>query len=106
MQKDLHIPTLTVIETLRYCCQLRMPKGTSSIDIENRVEYLLSATGLEKVKDSLVGDQEIRGISGGQAKRLTIAVEIVSLPDLIFLGSLDPILLNSFVFIYSIDIFR
>ena len=41
--------------------------------------------GLEHVKESRIGDSMTKGISGGQLKRLSIAVEIVSLPSLIFL---------------------
>ena len=41
--------------------------------------------GLDGILGSRVGGQLIRGISGGQMKRLSIAVEIISLPELIFL---------------------
>ena len=41
--------------------------------------------GLTAVKDTIVGDETHRGISGGQLKRLSIGVEIINLPDLIFL---------------------
>lgn len=41
--------------------------------------------GLIHIRSSLIGDAMHRGISGGQLKRLSIAVDIVSLPPLIFL---------------------
>lgn len=41
---------------------------------------------MQHIKDSIVGDGMHKGISGGQLKRLSIAVEIVPLPRLIFLG--------------------
>ena len=85
LQDDVHIPVLTVEETLRYAGWTRMQEGTTSAQIEARVRELLEIMGLDHVKDSIVGDANTKGISGGQLKRLSIAVEIVSLPNLIFL---------------------
>lgn len=85
LQDDVHIATLTVAETIRYAAWTRMPEGTSEIQREARVKFLLDIVGLSHVKDSLVGDPMHKGISGGQLKRLSIAVEIVALPSLIFL---------------------
>jgi ABC-type multidrug transport system ATPase subunit len=42
------------------------------------VEEIIEVLGLEKCRDSVIGDQEIRGVSGGQRKRVSIAVELVS----------------------------
>jgi ABC-type multidrug transport system ATPase subunit len=58
--------------------------------------------GLAEVADTVVGDEHVRGISGGQAKRLSIGVEVVGFPDLIFLdGSsyilIISILINSYI---------
>lgn len=85
LQDDLHIPTLTVRETIYFaaCCKLR--EGTSKEAINQRVQELLEITGLHVVQDTIVGDPSRKGISGGQLKRLSIAVEIVSLPKTIFL---------------------
>eukprot|EP01039_Chlorochromonas_danica_P004846 gene4846-5314_t len=85
LQDDLHIPTLTVRETVLFSAQVRLPEGTSLDVIEQRVNMLLDLMGLNSIQHSYVGGQKIRGISGGQMKRLSIAVEIVSLPDCIFL---------------------
>lgn len=54
--------------------------------MQQRVDQLLEMMSMSHVKDSIVGDGMHKGISGGQLKRLSIAVEIVSLPRLIFLG--------------------
>lgn len=54
--------------------------------MQHRVDHLLEMMGLSHVKDRIVGDGMMKGISGGQLKRLSIAVEIVSMPRLIFLG--------------------
>jgi ABC-type multidrug transport system ATPase subunit/ABC-type multidrug transport system permease subunit len=85
LQDDLHYGTLTVRETIYYSACFKLPEGTSKAEIEQRVDELLRLMGLSHVQDSLVGDQTHKGISGGQMKRLSIAVEIVSMPDLIFL---------------------
>jgi ATP-binding cassette, subfamily G (WHITE), member 2 len=85
LQDDLHIATLTVAETIRFAAWTRMPEGTSEEQREKRVELLLGMMTLQHVRNSRVGDAMTKGISGGELKRLSIAVEIVSLPGLIFL---------------------
>jgi ABC-type multidrug transport system ATPase subunit len=85
MQDNIHIGTLTVGETLMYAAQLRLSEKTSIKKKQERVNKIATVLGLNSLLDSKVGDVNIRGISGGQLKRLSIAVEIVHLPDLIFL---------------------
>lgn len=85
MQDNVHIGVLTVRESLRYAAQLRLKETMTADAKEKRVQKILDMLGLDAVGDSIVGDENVRGISGGQLKRLSIAVEIVSLPDLIFL---------------------
>jgi ATP-binding cassette subfamily G (WHITE) protein 2 (SNQ2) len=90
LQDQVLIPTLTVEETIRYSAWTKLPEGTTREDIQKRTELLLAIMGLEHVRNSRVGDAMIKGISGGQAKRLSIAVEIVSLPRLSFLTNRRP----------------
>ena len=52
---------------------------------DERVQQIIDMLGLSRVSETLIGNSSIRGVSGGQLKRVSIAVEIVSLPDLIFL---------------------
>jgi ABC-type multidrug transport system ATPase subunit/ABC-type multidrug transport system permease subunit len=85
LQDDVHISTLTVEETIRYAARTKLPEGTTKREIEKRVDLLLQMMSLSHVKDSRVGDPMTKGISGGQLKRLSIAVEIVALPRVIFL---------------------
>jgi len=85
LQDDLHIATLTVAETVRFAAWTRMPEGSGEELRERRVDLLLGMMSLQHVRDSRVGDALNKGISGGELKRLSIAVEIVSLPGLIFL---------------------
>lgn len=85
LQDDLHFATLTVRETIYYSACFKLPEGTSQEIINHRVDELLNLMGLSHVAHSMVGDATHKGISGGQMKRLSIAVEIVHLPELIFL---------------------
>lgn len=62
-----------------------MPHDASQAERENRVAFLLEEMGLTKFKDTLIGNDAIPGVSGGQKKRVSIAVEIMSSPSFIFL---------------------
>jgi ABC-type multidrug transport system ATPase subunit len=55
--------------------------------------------GLNEVSETLVGDSMHKGISGGQLKRLSIAVEIIALPALIFL---DEVSFHILYYVYSL----
>lgn len=81
----MHIGCFTVRETLHYASLLRVREGARPAERAKRVEDVMMMLGLEGVADVLVGDALTKGISGGQARRLTIGVEIINLPDLIFL---------------------
>lgn len=49
------------------------------------IAEVLSLLGLEEIKDSLIGDEDVRGISGGQRKRVNIGIELVADPSVLFL---------------------
>ncbi|KAJ1384095.1 P-loop containing nucleoside triphosphate hydrolase [Sesbania bispinosa] len=68
-QEDNLLPLLTVKETLLFSAKFRLKEMTSK-DRELRVESLMQELGLVHVADSFVGDEENRGISGGERKRL------------------------------------
>lgn len=85
LQDDLHVGQLTVSESLLFAARVKLPEGTSMDAVKERVQSLLDITGLSVVEHSIVGDSTHKGISGGQLKRLSIAVEIVAEPRLIFL---------------------
>lgn len=80
MQEDALFPTSTPRESIMMAAKLRkVPKP------EEAVETVLTSLGLQKCADTLCGSHMIRGISGGEKKRTSIAVEIVSNPKLLFL---------------------
>jgi len=85
MQDNVHIGVLTVRETLWFATQLRMDRKIPENKKQARVQKVMDMLGLAEVADTIVGTHKRRGISGGQLKRLTIGVEIIRLPDMIFM---------------------
>lgn len=68
-QADHLIPTLTVLECVRYSALLRLPKGTKTEEIQHQVESTLDELGIRHVAESQVGGSGmIRGISGGERR--------------------------------------
>lgn len=84
-QDDVHIPNLTVEETLYFAARLRLGDEYTDNERRLRISAVSDLLGLNTCLVSMVGDAGIRGISGGQLKRLSIAVEIMNMPSLIFL---------------------
>ena len=66
-----HSPVLTVGETFTFAAQCTSDGQSTNEDIEGRVNSMLEALGLAHVKDTVVGDENIRGVSGGQKRRVT-----------------------------------
>lgn len=50
-----------------------------------RVDHIIQELGLKKVENSYIGNEFIRGVSGGERKRVNVGVELVTDPSLIFL---------------------
>ena len=78
-----HATLLTVEETLRYawqCTDNTASYCSTEIDKEcgDEVARMLSILGLDNCKDTLVGDESIRGISGGEKRRLTLGEMLIS----------------------------
>ncbi|KAI0703005.1 pleiotropic drug resistance ABC transporter [Cytidiella melzeri] len=77
-EDDVHFPTLTVGETLRFASKTRAPRnrvdGHKRKDYEKMlVDVLMSVFGLRDQKNTKVGDAWVRGVSGGQKKRVSLA---------------------------------
>nr|QSQ68560.1 hypothetical protein PY_004897 [Puya raimondii] len=83
-QEDNLLPLLTVKETLMFSAKFRL-RGASSREREERVTALMQELGLEHVAQSYVGDEENRGISGGERKRVSIAVDVIHDPPILLL---------------------
>ncbi|KAJ8770934.1 hypothetical protein K2173_022106 [Erythroxylum novogranatense] len=83
-QEDNLLPLLTVKETLMFSALFRL-KNMSLKEKEERVESLIQDLGLVHVADSFVGDEENRGISGGEKKRVSIGVDMIHDPPILLL---------------------
>ncbi|KAG7340164.1 FHA modulated ABC efflux pump ATPase/integral membrane protein [Nitzschia inconspicua] len=78
-------PHMTVRETLAFRVELKLGSLISKKAQAQRVQELIEEMNLDKVADTVVGDAKVRGISGGERRRLAIACELVSSPSLVFL---------------------
>ncbi|MBA3766744.1 MAG: ABC transporter ATP-binding protein/permease, partial [Acidobacteria bacterium] len=88
-QEDIVHRELTVYRTLYYVARLRLSRDVSDLEIDQIVNEVMDVTGLAERRDLPVGQ-----LSGGQRKRVSIAVELVTKPSIIFLdeptSGLDP----------------
>ncbi|KAI9477046.1 ABC-2 type transporter-domain-containing protein [Coemansia mojavensis] len=85
-QLDVHAPLVTVRELLRFSAYLRRPASVSKREKEDYVERVIYLLGMTDIANCLVGDPESsEGISLEERKRLTIGVELVSKPKILFL---------------------
>ncbi|XP_023541127.1 ABC transporter G family member 7 [Cucurbita pepo subsp. pepo] len=83
-QEDLFFSQLTVRETLKLAAELQLTKISSEEEKEEYVNSLLLKLGLVNCAESFVGDTRIRGISGGEKKRLSLGCELIASPSIIF----------------------
>ncbi|XP_019170118.1 PREDICTED: ABC transporter G family member 11-like [Ipomoea nil] len=84
-QDDNLIGTLTVRETISYSAQLRLPDRMPRTEKRALVESTIIEMGLQNCADTVIGNWHLRGISGGEKRRVSIAVEILMRPRLLFL---------------------
>lgn len=88
-QKDIIHMELSVFQALDYAAQLRMPADTTLAERRNRVEEVMKDLDLAHRKDT-----QISRLSGGQQKRVSIGVELLTKPGFFFLdeptSGLDP----------------
>lgn len=84
-QDDIVHPELTVWEAVRYSAKFRLPPDYSEEEIDRRVTTTLQQLGLEAVAHLQIGRPEKKILSGGQRKRVNIAMELVTDPVIMFL---------------------
>lgn len=82
---DALLPSLTVRETLRFAAGLRLPAFMSTTEKDARAEEVLMKMGLKECADNLIGNELVKGISGGEKRRVTIAVQILTDPKVLLL---------------------
>ena len=84
-QDDVIHRELTVFEALWYSARLRLPPDYDDHEIEQRIKQVIAQLGLEGTENVLIGSPEKKGISGGQRKRVNLAMELLTDPKVLFL---------------------
>ncbi|KAL8250774.1 hypothetical protein R6Q59_034467 [Mikania micrantha] len=84
-QDDVLYPHLTVRETLIFCALLRLPKSLSRREKTAVADSVIAELGLTKCQNTIIGNTFIRGVSGGERKRVSIAHEMLVNPSLLIL---------------------
>ncbi|KIV99856.1 uncharacterized protein PV09_08524 [Verruconis gallopava] len=94
-------PSLTVRETLRFAAEMRLPSWMTSHEKTSRAETIMLKLGLKDCADTQIGSEipPVKGISGGEKRRTTIATQILTNPRIILLdeptSGLDAFTANS-----------
>ncbi|GJM93381.1 hypothetical protein PR202_ga09931 [Eleusine coracana subsp. coracana] len=85
MQDDRLFPMLTVYETLMFAADFRLGSTVSASDKKLRVENLIEQLGLTSSRNTYIGDEGTRGVSGGACRHVSIDIDIIHGPALLFL---------------------
>lgn len=84
-QDDIIHRDLTVGQALYFTAKLRLPPDTTESEIQSRIARVVKQLGLEGTEHVLIGSPERKGISGGQRKRVNLAMELLTDPSVLFL---------------------
>lgn len=84
-QDDALYPQLTVKDTLVYTALLRLPNSLTRQEKIKQAEAVVTELGLDRCKDTIIGGPFVRGVSGGERKRVSIGQEILINPSLLYL---------------------
>jgi ABC-type multidrug transport system ATPase subunit len=90
-QDDLLLSNLTVEENLYFAARLKTPEDTSDAAVRSVVEETMAELGLTHIRESLVGNAlggSVRGISGGERKRVAVGAELVVRPACLLLDEI------------------
>ncbi|XP_027346986.1 ABC transporter G family member 11-like [Abrus precatorius] len=84
-QDDTLLTTLTVGEAVHYSAQLQLPDTMSKKEKKERADFTIREMGLQDAINTRIGGWGCKGISGGQMRRVSICIEILTRPKLLFL---------------------
>uniref|UniRef100_A0A8K9WN91 ABC transporter domain-containing protein n=1 Tax=Oncorhynchus mykiss TaxID=8022 RepID=A0A8K9WN91_ONCMY len=86
VQDDILMGTLSVRENLLFSVNLRLdPRHYSAADKQQRVDSIIDDLGLQDCAHTKIGTEFLRGVSGGERKRCSIGMELITSPRLLFL---------------------
>ncbi|XP_038973628.1 ABC transporter G family member STR-like [Phoenix dactylifera] len=85
MQDDQLFPALTVFETFMFAAEVRLSPSISKSEKKRRVWELIDQLGLQTAAHTSIGDEGRRGVSGGERRRVSIGMDIIHKPSLLFL---------------------
>jgi ABC-type multidrug transport system ATPase subunit len=74
---------MTALESFWFTANLKLSMSMS--EKQKRINTLIKDLGLNKCKDTKIGTALVRGVSGGERKRVSIGVELLTDPSLLFL---------------------
>lgn len=77
--------TLTIREAIYYSAELLLPDSMSKSQKRERAEKVIMEMGLKDAMDTRIGGRNSKGISGGQRRRVSICIEILTRSKLLFL---------------------
>ncbi|KAG8048142.1 hypothetical protein GUJ93_ZPchr0008g14061, partial [Zizania palustris] len=84
-QTDIHSPNLPIYESLQYAAWLRLPSHFKSCERDMYIEEVMDLVELTGLMNTMVGFPGATGLTAEQRKRLTIAVELLAGPSIIFM---------------------
>ncbi|XP_026391527.1 ABC transporter G family member 11-like isoform X1 [Papaver somniferum] len=84
-QDDTLTTTLTVKEAVYYSALLQLPDSMTASEKKERAEKTIKEMGLHEARNTRIGGWNIKGLSGGQKRRVSICIEILTRPKLLFL---------------------
>ncbi|KAH7511837.1 hypothetical protein FEM48_Zijuj12G0024800 [Ziziphus jujuba var. spinosa] len=84
-QEDIFLGTLTVREIITYSAHLRLPTKMTKVEKNEIIENTISKMGLQDCAETKIGNWHLRGISTGEKRRLSICLEILTQPHVLFL---------------------
>lgn len=85
IQQDILLPTLTVRETLTYAAQLRLPSSVTQDERKQLVEEVIAELSLKEAANTRIGNNAHKGCSGGEKRRTSLGVQLLSNPSLLWL---------------------
>jgi len=84
-QEDIMLRELTVQDILLHSAKMRLPSSWTNDQKKEKVLEIIHFLELDHVMNNVIGNEEERGISGGQRKRVNIGMELVADPNILFL---------------------